>query len=393
MNIPILDLKRQYKSLKPEIEPAVKACMESGVYVMGENVAMFEKEAAEYIGVKHAIATGSGTDSLVISLRACGIKEGDEVITTPFTFFATAEAIAAVGATPVFADISEDSLDIDPEKIEEKITSKTKAILPVHIFGYPADMDAINTIAKAHGLFVIEDACQAIGSEYKGKKSGALSDMGCFSFFPTKNLSCFGDGGLITTDNDDFDVICRAMRAHAGGKNGAEAYALMGGQKDDSIKEVDSGALYNPYKYYNYFIAYNSRLDAIQAVILRIKLKHLDEFNGNRAKNADFYNKHLDRNKFRLTIPSNSVRACWHQYVLRTERKEEFISYLSEKGIGSAAYYPVPMHLQKAFTGLGYKKGDLPVSEKVCGETVALPVFPELTEEELNYIVDTANKF
>jgi dTDP-4-amino-4,6-dideoxygalactose transaminase len=393
MNIPILDLKRQYNMLKKELEPAVADCMASGVYVMGENVAEFEKEAAAYIGVKNAVATGSGTDALVISLRACGVKEGDEVITTPFTFFATAEAIAAVGAVPVFADILEDSLDIDPEKLEAKITPKTKAILPVHIFGYPADMDAVNAVAKAHGLYVIEDACQAMGSGYKGRKSGALSDMGCFSFFPTKNLSCFGDGGLITTDNDDFAVICRAMRAHAGGKNGAEAYALMGGKKDDSIKEVDSGALYNPYKYYNYFIAYNSRLDALQAVILRIKLKYLDGFNAKRAANAAFFNSRLDRNKFRLPVLSGDVTPCWHQYVIRTERKEDFIAYLSQKGVGTAAYYPVPMHLQKAFMGLGYKKGDMPIAEKACSQTVALPVFPELTEEELHYIADTANKF
>jgi dTDP-4-amino-4,6-dideoxygalactose transaminase len=393
MNVPILDLKRQYKPLQAELESAVNACMATGMYIMGKPVTDFESQMAEFLGVKYVITTGNGTDSLVIALRASGVKPGDEVITTPFTFFATAEAVALVGATPVFADVQEDSFDLDPASVESKITPKTKAILPVHIFGYPADMDALHTIAQKHGLKVIEDACQAIGAEYKGKKTGALGDMGCFSFFPTKNLGSFGDGGMITTNNADFALICRALREHAGGKLGADARWLVEGVKDEFAKDVASDALYNPYKYYNYLIAYNSRLDAIQATILSIKLKHLNEFNAKRAANAEFYNSHLDQEKFLTPKPSKDVKACWHQYAIRTKKKEELGSYLAEHHVASAAFYPVPLHLQKAFGYLGYKEGDLPVAEKICSETVCLPVFPELTEEERQYVVDTVNSF
>lgn len=393
MKVPILDLKRQYKPLQSELESAVNACMASGMYIMGKPVADFENQMAEFLGVKHVITTGNGTESLVIALRACGVKPGDEVITTPLTFFATAEAVALVGAVPVFADVLEDSFNIDPSSVESKITGRTKAILPVHIFGYPAEMDALNAIAKKHGLKVIEDACQAIGAEYKGKKTGALGDFGCFSFFPTKNLGAFGDGGMITTDNDDYALICRALREHAGGRLGADARWLVEGVKDEFAKEVASDALYNPYKYYNYMIAYNSRLDAIQATILSIKLKHLDEFNQRRADNAEYYNSHLDHGKFVTPNPSKDVTVCWHQYALRTKQKEKLGTFLAEKGVASAAFYPVPLHLQKAFAYLGYKKGDLPVAEKICGETVCLPVFPELTEEERSYVVDAANRF
>jgi dTDP-4-amino-4,6-dideoxygalactose transaminase len=393
MRVPILDLRRQYQPLKEKLESTVNEIMASGMYIMGKTVADFEQKMADYLGVKHVISTANGTDSLIIALRACGIEPGDEVITTPFTFFATAEAVSCIGAVPVFADVLDGSFNIDPDSIKKKITRKTKAILPVHIFGHPADMDIINEIAKQHGLHVIEDACQAIGSEYKNRKTGTLGDMGCFSFFPTKNLGAFGDGGMITTNSDDLSLICRALREHAGGKQGADARALLQGIKDEFAKDVDTNALYNPYKYYNYLIAYNSRLDAIQAAILSVKLDYLDTFNKMRAMHAEYYNSHLDQSKFVVPKIAADVKTCWHQYALRTSKKEQLGEFLMEQGVGSAAFYPVPLHLQKAFAFLGYQEGDLPVAEKISQETVCLPVFPELTEEERNYVVECVNMF
>lgn len=393
MKVPILDLKRQYALLKDEIEPAILDCMASGMYIMGKTVSDFEAQMAQYLGVKHVITVGNGTDALVIALRAAGVKAGDEVITTPFSFFATTEAISLVGAVPVFADIQEDGFCIDPDCVAKKVTSKTKAILPVHIFGRACDMDALNTIAKKHGLVVIEDACQAIGTEYKGKKTGGLGDLGCFSFFPTKNLGAFGDAGMITTNDDDLALVCRAMREHGGGKQGADARFILDGVKDDTDLEASNNALYNPYKYYNYLIAYNSRMDAMQAIILGIKLKHLDAFNQNRAAIAEYYSQNIDSSRFVLPGTDPNGKNVWHQYAIRTSEKEKLGEYLAEKGIASAAFYPVPLHLQKAMDYLGYRPGDMPVAEKICQETVCLPVFPELSIEERNYIVETINQF
>lgn len=394
MSIPILDLTRQYKALQEELEAAVTEQMRSGAYIGGKAVTDFEQHFAEYIGVKHAIALNSGTDALVIALKALDIQPGDEIITTPFTFFATAETVAMVGAVPVFVDIEEDTYNIDPMKIEEKITPKTKAILPVHIFGQPANMDEILRIAKRHNLFVIEDACQAVGSAIGGKKIGSIGDIACFSFFPTKNLGAFGDGGMITTNSDDLAVICRAFREHGSAQNGNRARFLLQG-KEDVLEEGKSGsALYNPYKYYNYLIAYNSRLDAIQARVLDIKLKYLDRFNARRAEIAAFYNKAFaEIAGIRTPTVRDGVSTVWHQYAFRCARKDGMGAHLAEKGIGSAAFYPVPLHLQKAFDYLNYTPGDLPVAEKVCSETVCLPIFPELTEEELKTVTDGVKSF
>ena len=283
MNIPLIDLKAQYNSLSDELSNVTLEVLSSANYILGNNVNNFEKEFAEYVGVKHAISVGNGTDALVIALKAMGIGEGDEVITTPFTFFATAESISAVGATPVLVDVRKDTFNIDPSKIEEKITNKTKAIMPVHIFGQAADMDEINEIAKRHNLLVIEDACQAIGGKYKDRKIGSLGDVACFSFFPTKNLGCAGDGGMIVTNNDDLAIIIRALRTHGSGENGQKAFNLLNNIKEE-VKTVDSAndTVYNPLKYYNYLIGYNSRLDAIQAAILRVKLKDIDKWNSKR---------------------------------------------------------------------------------------------------------------
>lgn len=394
MEVKILDLSRQYERLQEKIEQAVCEQMRSGMYIGGKAVADFEGKFANYIGVKHAISVNSGTDALIIALRALGVKEDDEVITTPFTFFATAETIAMVGAVPVFVDVEEDSYNIDPDKIEEKITERTKAILPVHIFGQPANMTKIKEIADRHNLMVIEDACQAVGAEFAGKKAGSLGNAGCFSFFPTKNLGAFGDAGMITTNDDDLAVICRAFKEHGMAQNGAKARYILQGIKDDLADTVSPDGLYNPYKYYNYLIAYNSRMDAIQARVLDIKLDHLNDFNARRTEIAEFYEASL-KNCSDIITPKvkANTKAVWHQYAFRCSKKDAMGNFLASKGVGSAAFYPVPLHLQKAFEYLGYKEGSLPVAEKLAKQTVCLPIFPELKETELQYIVASINEF
>lgn len=394
MNVKILDLARQYELIQEEVEKAVCKQMRTGMYIGGKTVADFEKNFADFIGVKHAISVNSGTDALVIALKALGIKPGDEVITTPFTFFATAETIAMVGAVPVFVDVEEDTYNIDADKIEEKITEKTKAILPVHIFGQPVDMDRILEIAKKHNLVVIEDACQAVGAAIASKKAGSLGNAGCFSFFPTKNLGAFGDGGMITTNDDDVAIICRAFKEHGMAQNGAKARYILDGVEDDLAGTISPDGLYNPYKYYNYLIAYNSRLDAIQARVLDIKLKYLDRFNTRRAEIAAFYEKELGSCEGVATPQvRDGVTPVWHQYAFKCEQKDEMGNFLASKGVASAAFYPVPLHLQKAFSYLGYKEGDLPIAEKLTKQTVCLPIFPELTQEELEYVVACIKEF
>jgi len=361
---------------------------------MGENVKQFEKEFSEYIGVKYSISVGNGTDALVIALKALGIGEGDEVITTPFTFFATAESISAVGATPVFVDVRLDTFNIDPDKIEAKITPKTKAIMPVHIFGQPADMDEINQIAKKYNLKVIEDACQAVGAEYKGKKAGALGDIACFSFFPTKNLGCAGDGGIIVTDDEDLATICRALRAHGSGADGSKAYNLLN-HAEENINEDENtdNTVYNPLKYYNYLIGYNSRLDELQAAILRVKLPKLDSWNNLRRQHAAFYNQNLSDTDFITPYEADNRKHVYHMYILQSGKKQEVVSYLKEKGIATGIYYPVPIHLQKVYKDLGYQLGDLPNAEYLSERTFAIPLYAELTDDEKEYIVENLKKF
>lgn len=377
-----IDLNRQYRQIKEEVEKNVLDVMRSTNYIMGQQVKEFERKCAEYLGVKHAIGVANGTDALILSLAALGIREGDEVITTPFTFFATAESIRRVGATPVFIDIDSDTLNIDANKIEAKITEKTKAILPVHIFGNPCDMDKINEIAKKYGLYVIEDACQAIGSSYKGKMAGALSDAGCFSFFPTKNLGGMGDGGLITTDSDTLAYIIKALKNHGSGVEGQKALKLLTPEFEDNF-EIREGFE----KYYNYLIGYNSRLDEIQAAVLNVKLKYIDEWNENRRRLAKIYDETLE-GRYKIQKSLKDAYAVYHMYSLQSEKREQVIERLAEKGIPTGVYYPVPMHLQKVFLDLGYQKGDLPVVEKICDEIFAIPVFPELTTEEQEGIIN-----
>ncbi len=394
MKVPFLDLRKQYQGIKAEVEPEILKVMESCAYIGGSYVQNFENEVAKYLGVKHAIGCSSGTAALILALRACNVKPGDEVITTPFTFFATAEAIACIGAIPVFVDVKQDDYNIDPAKIEAAITEKTKAILPVHIFGSPCDMDSIMAIARKHGLKVIEDDAQAIGSEYKGRKAGTLGDVGCFSFYPTKNLGGCGDGGMVTTNDDDLNTILRAFREHGAGQNGAKSLELLEGVKEELKTSEQETELYNPYKYFNYLIAYNSRLDALQACVLSIKLKHLDEFNAKRAHIAQRYLDGLT-DQIRRPVYSAENKCCWHQFVIRSDYKNELCAYLSEHEVGNGTFYPVPLHQQKAFNKSNCKNpgASLPVAEEISSQSVCLPIFPEMEEEQIQYVIDTVNQF
>jgi len=393
MNIPLIDLKAQYKSISEDLDRVTKEVLSSAGYIMGKNVTEFEREFAEYVGVKHAISVGNGTDALVIALKSLGIGEGDEVITTPFTFFATAETISAVGAIPVFVDVEKDTFNINPSKIEEKITEKTKAIVPVHIFGQSAKMDEINAIAQKHNLKVIEDACQAIGGKYKGRNIGTLGDVACFSFFPTKNLGCAGDGGIIVTDNDDVATIARALRTHGSGENGQKAYNLLNNinEEVETVQNADD-TVYNPLKYYNYLIGYNTRLDAMQAAILRVKLPHIDEWNNKRREIAKIYDESLKDTDLVTPFVCEDNTPVYHMYILQSEDREFMLGKLKENGVATGVYYPVPLHLQKVYKNLGYKEGDMPVAEYLSHRTFAIPVYPELTKEQIDYIIESIKK-
>lgn len=393
MQIPLIDLKRQYATIKSESDKKVLDILSSANYIMGDNVKNFENEFADYIGVKHTISVANGTDALIIALKALGIGDGDEVITTPFTFFASAESISTVGATPVFVDVRLDTFNIDPNKIEEKITTRTKAIMPVHIFGQACNMDEINALAKKYNLKVIEDACQAVGGEYKGLKIGTLGDIACFSFFPTKNLGCAGDGGVIVTDDDALATICRGLRTHGSGENGKKAYNILNNLTEEVEEDKSSdNTVYNPLKYFNYLIGHNSRLDEIQAAILRVKLPLLDGWNKNRRENAEFYNRELSNAKLVTPFEEEKIKHVYHMYVLQSEHREKVLEYLKENGIATGVYYPVPLHLQKAYTKLGYEEGDMPNAEYLSKRTFAIPMFAELSEEEKAYIIDIINK-
>lgn len=394
MQIPLINLKKQYDTIKEEADLKVLDVLASAQYIMGQNVKDFENEFADYIGVKHVVTVGNGTDALIIALKSIGIGQGDEVITSTFSFFATAEAISAVGATPVFADVRLDTFNIDSAKIEEKITKKTKAIIPVHIFGQSADMDEINNVAKKYNLKVLEDACQAVGGEYKGKKLGTLGDVACFSFFPTKNLGCAGDGGAIVTDNDEIATICRALKAHGSGENGQKAFNLLNNIKENVAEDKsEDNTVYNPLKYYNYIIGHNSRLDEMQATLLRVKLPLLDKWNNLRREHAEKYNYELTNSDVITPYEESNVKHVYHMYMLQSEKRADLLDFLRENGIATGVYYPVPLHLQKAYLNLGYKEGDMPNAEYLSHRTFAIPMFAELTQDEQKYIIDIIKRF
>ena len=394
MKIPFMDLKQQYAALWEEIGPELQTLFGQCAFIGGDYVRKFEREIADYLGVKHAIGCGNGTDALSLALRACGVKPGDEVITTPFSFFATAEAVAAVGAIPVFVDVKHSDYTMDPDKIEAAITEKTKVILPVQIFGACCDMERVSQIARRHGLRVVEDDAQAIGSSYKGRMAGTLGDIGCFSFYPTKNLGGCGDGGMCTTNDDDLAVILQALREHGAGKNGAKALELLDGIPAEVETSEQASELYDPYKYYNYLIGYNSRLDAIQACVLSIKLKRLESYNRRRTEIAKRY---LDGLTKAVQCPDYSGERvpCWHQFVILSAYKEKLCRYLGEHGIGSGTFYPVPLHRQKAFNAENCKNAgaSLPTAEKISAQSVCLPIYPELSDEQVDYVIEIVNGF
>jgi dTDP-4-amino-4,6-dideoxygalactose transaminase len=354
--IPMLDVKAQHGPIKEEIKKALKDILDSGQFILGPNVKLFEQEVASYHNAGHALGLASGTDALYLCLRALDIKQGDEVITTPFTFIATAEAITYVGATPVFVDINRDTLNIDVSKIEEKITQKTRAIIVVHLFGQPADMDEITELAKKYNLKIIEDCAQAFGATYKGRHTGTISDAGCFSFYPSKNLGAYGDGGMMITGLNEIYENVILLRNH-----GTVA----------------------PYRHR--FIGYNSRLDEIQAAILRIKLKHIDEYNRKRRNLAKIYTAILE-GAVRCPLEFQDRTHVYHQYTLRTRNRDRIASILRENSISSVVYYPVSLHMQEAFNYLGYKKGDLPESESAADEVLSIPIYPELEPDKAEYI-------
>lgn len=387
--IPLMNIERQYESIKKELDVATIGVLSSGKYIMGENVKEFEKEFSEYMEVKYAVGVGNGTDALVIALRACGIKAGDEVITCAMSFFATAEAISSVGATPIFVDCTSDTYTIDASKIEEKITEKTKAIIPVHLYGQCADMDEINEIAKKYNLLVIEDVAQAAGATYKGKKAGSLGDIACVSFFPTKNLGCAGDGGMILTNSDDLVKKCRAYRVHGSGLDGKYTYESM--NKITDAESIDFGE--NLPKYYNFLIGYNSRLDEIQAAILRVKLKKLNEWNKTRGIIANRYSNLINNNSIIKPICKEDRSHIYYTYVIKTENREKLREELTKAEISSGVYFPVPLHLQKVYEHLGYKKGDMPNAESIANDSLAIPIFPELTNEEQDKVIEVLNKY
>ncbi|MDD5458084.1 MAG: DegT/DnrJ/EryC1/StrS family aminotransferase [Phycisphaerae bacterium] len=356
MNVPLLDLKQQYQQIKDEILPAISAVCESQMLCLGPAVAEFEKTVADYCGCKCAIGVSSGSDALLISLMAIDIQPGDEVITTPFTFFATAGAVARLGAKPVFVDIELDFYNIDPAKIEEKITKKTKAIIPVHLYGQVAQMKPIMQIAKKHNLFVIEDACQSIGASQDGIQAGNFGNTGCFSFYPTKNLGAFGDGGLVTTNDEKLAEKIRTLRDH--------------GQ--------------NPRYYYN-MIGGNFRLDGIQGAVLNVKLNHLNKWNEKRRQNAALYDSLLTGCPAKTPKVAEGNKHIYHQYTIAAPKRDQLQKFLADNGISSAIFYPKPLHIQQCFSDLGYKDGDMPIAEKACEEVLSLPIFPELTEEQIKY--------
>lgn len=384
MNVQLMNIKRQHETYADVYEKAAINVLRSGQYIGGEEVTLFEQEFAAYEGAKYGISCGNGTDAIVLALRALGIGQGDEVITVAWTFFATAESIRAVGATPVFVDVCPDSYCINVDLIEKAITEKTKAILPVHFYGQSCDMDELRKICKKYNLYLVADCAQAAGTKYKGSRKNILGDVSCFSFFPTKNLGAVGDGGMVLTDNEDIARVCRSLKVHGSGENGLWAIKK---EYEKSGKVLPQNMPVGTTKHYNYLIGYNSRLDAIQAAILRKKLLHLDEFVNARRCHAKNYNDALINCGYTLPKEMESSEHSYYIYVLKHHDASGIMNFLKENGIGCGTYYPVPLHLQGAFACLGYKEGDLPVTEELSRTTFAVPVYPELLDEEQSYII------
>ncbi|MDH4164034.1 MAG: DegT/DnrJ/EryC1/StrS family aminotransferase [Nitrospirota bacterium] len=363
MSIPMVDLKIQYDEIKEEISAAVLGVIQNTTFILGPQGKALEQAIAQYHGVKHAVGVASGTDALHLALRAAGIGHGDEVITTPFTFIATAEAISYVGAVPVFVDILPDTFNMDTAQIEMKITERTKAILPVHLYGHAADMDEIMAISVKHGLKVVEDCAQSFGAEYKGRKTGAFGHAGCFSFFPSKNLGAYGDGGMVTADDPKMSERMLSLRNHG-----------------------------SKVRYYHDEVGYNSRLDEIQAAILNVKFKRIDSYNDGRRRAAAWYAKHLEGTGVQIPVERKDCKHVYHQYTIRVKNRDAVKQRLDDAKMSSMIYYPVPLHLQAAYKDLGMKAGSLPATEAATKEVLSLPIFPELTEEQVKTVAEAVRK-
>lgn len=376
-SVPLLDLKVQFETIREEVWKALTRVIESQRFIQGPEVEAFENEVARYCGSRFAVGVSSGTDALIVALMAIGIEPGDEVLTTPYTFFATAGSIARLGAKPVFVDIRPDSFNMDAARIESQIGPHTKAILPVHLFGRVADMEPIVEMAHRHGVYVIEDAAQAIGADRDGTKAGTVGHLGCFSFFPSKNLGAFGDAGLVTTDDEDLADRLRMLRNHGHRR-----------------------------KYFNQIVGGNFRLDALQAAVLRVKLPHLDGWTAARRRNAVLYRRFLDDAGLSIqlgeldktpgyVLPDQPAgyRHIFNQFVIRCSRRDELREWLAQRGIGSEIYYPLGLHLQECFKDLGYEEGDFPHTERATEETLALPIYPELSEQAIRYVADALIEF
>jgi dTDP-4-amino-4,6-dideoxygalactose transaminase len=366
--VPLLDLKAQYATIRNEVRAAIDRILESQYFILGPEVEALEREVAAYSQCAYGIGVSSGTDALLVALMAINLKPGDEVLTTPYTFFATAGVVIRLGAKPVFVDIDPHTYNIDPTGIESRITERTRAIIPVHLYGQMADMDPLMAVAQRHNLYVIEDAAQAIGAEYKGRRAGSIGHLSCFSFFPSKNLGGVGDGGMVTTNDPDLADRVRLLRNHG----------------------------YRP-KYYNKVVGGNFRLDALQAAVLRVKLKYLDGWTAARQHNAATYRRLFV--EAHLSVPADSERSLhaahgvilpsvcpdgnhiYNQFVVRCGQRDALMAYLKARHIGTEIYYPVSLHLQECFADLGYRTGDFPTSERAAAETLALPIYPELIEE------------
>ncbi len=357
MKVPLLDLSVQYANIKDALLRAITAVCDSQAFALGPAVREFEEKIAPYCGCKYAVGVSSGTDALLVALMALDIKPGDEVITTPFTFFATAGSVARLGAKPVFVDVEEDSFNINPSGIEEKITEKTRAIIPVHLFGQAANMEKILAVASRYNISVVEDAAQAISATRNGALCGSFGDMGCFSFYPTKNLGGFGDGGLVTTNSDNLAAKLKILRDH--GQNPRYFYKMIGG---------------------------NFRLDSIQAAVLLVKLRFLEQWNEKRRQNAALYDTFFAGSPVKSPKIDKGNVSIYHQYTITVPQRDALQKYLAENQIGSAIFYPKPLHLQECFGSLGYKKGDFPAAEKLTEQVLSLPVYPELLPEQIEYV-------
>jgi len=376
MKVPFLDLKVQYKQIEDEVLPMITEAMENGMFIGGPQVAAFEDEFAKFCDCKLCVGVNSGTDALRFALMATGVGPGDAVITVPNTFIATTEAISQTGATPLFIDIDPQTSNMDPSKLEACLEKdltphaagrapRPKAVIPVHLYGQPADMDSIMNISKKHDLVVIEDSCQAHGAKYKGKTAGSMAPAGCFSFYPGKNLGAFGEGGAVVTNDEAIANKMKMIRDH--------------GQAQ---------------KYFHDMEGYNGRLDAIQAGVLRIKLQNLAQWNALRRKNAAYYDELLaDVAEVEAVKQAQGVESVYHLYVILVDRRDELQQFLGEKGIATGLHYPLPLHLQKAYAHLGYKRGDFPVTERIADRLLSLPMYPELSNEQIEYVVDSIKKF